>query len=140
MTGRDGLEFVAGVQIHQFHAHRVAAGFADVLHAVRTIWPPTVMTMISSASRTESAPMTPPVFSPTFIVMRPLPPRDCLRVPLRLDQILFERSALADAVFAGNQQRRIRHNYRQRNHGVIFSKVMPLTPAAGGPSNARRIH
>src|ERR1039458_8887448 len=29
--GSDGLQFVAGVEIYQFHAHRVAAGFADAL-------------------------------------------------------------------------------------------------------------
>src|SRR4051812_17516319 len=46
------------------------------LTAMRTIWPPNVISMISSISFTVRAPTTPPVLSLVFIVMMPLPPRD----------------------------------------------------------------
>ena len=42
------------------------------------------MSIISSASRTVSAPATPPVLSVVFIVMTPLPPRLCTRYSSKL--------------------------------------------------------
>ena len=69
------------------------------------------MSMISSASLTVSAPTTLPVLSVVFIVMMPLPPRDWTAV-------FAEIGALADAVFAGDQQRGVGHDHRQGDHGV----------------------
>ena len=46
---------------------------------VRTIWPPTVMSMISSFDFTAKAPQTSPVLAVVFMVMMPLPPRVCVR-------------------------------------------------------------
>ena len=78
---------------------------------IRTIWPPAVISMISSVSRTVSAPTTPPVLSPVFIVMMPLPPRD-------LDAVFVKAGAFADAILAGDQQRRVGDNNRRGDEGV----------------------
>ena len=56
------------------------------------------MSMISSESRTVSAPTTPPVLSPVFMVMIPLPPRDWTRYsskPVRLPMPLMPATSSA---------------------------------------------
>ena len=54
----DGLQFVALVQVDQLHALVLRPASRMSFTKVRTIWPPAVISMISSASRTVSAPTT----------------------------------------------------------------------------------
>jgi hypothetical protein len=81
---------------------------------MRTIWPPAVMSMISSSSRTVRAPTTPPVLSVVFMVMMPLPPRVCCPV-------LVEAGAFADAVLAGDQQGGFGHDDGEGDDAVLSS-------------------
>jgi hypothetical protein len=82
--------------------------------------------MISSAVDDGERADDAPVLSVVFIVMMPLPPRDWTRYSSK-------RGALADAVFAGDQQRGVVSTTASATTRSSFSSEMPRTPVAGRP-------
>ena len=93
---------------------------------MRTIWPPAVMSMISSVSFTVSAPTTPPVLSPVFMVMMPLPPRDWTRYSPKSVRLPMPFSPATSKVASGTTM-------AAATTVSPLSKVMPFTPPAARP-------
>ena len=82
--------------------------------------------MISSASVTVSAPTTQPVLSLVFIVMMPLPPRDCVRYSSKAVRLPMPFSPATRSVEPGSTT-------ASATTRSSLSREMPRTPVAGRP-------
>jgi len=116
------------IQAQWFHALCIATGFADAIDGICDHLTLTVMSMISSRSRTVSAPMTAPVSRWSH--------RDDAFATTGLARY-SSKSGVCQCRFRRNQQFGVRHNDGQRDDFIALVQLNAAHTTAGHPSGAR---
>src|SRR5665213_2414314 len=127
---RDGLKLVAGIEVDEFHAHGVAASLADVPyirpHHLATDGDEHDFVGVAHGERADHA--------AGFVAGLH---RDDAFAAARLDAVFVKPGAFADAVFARDEQRRVRDHDGRRHECVAGFEI---DSAGAASSAAHRAH